>query len=385
MDVSGCVMAALLAVPFLALPAHAGGQAPGLEARKPGDVAQLGTHRVTVREMDVTPVVRNEYSARYSFDCYGNELLETLREQERLDDVVAAGKTEFDKQVLLMDWTYKRFPLFGPPGGKPNSTLEILKAVDEGKSFNCGFFARVNRDALAAMGYVVRGVGLKGAKSDGNGSEHSILEVWSNQYRKWIVLDPTLNVYFEKDGKPLNAYEIRQEWFYNDGKDLTIVIGPARERHPVSDLPIDRAYHKGFGMLGINDRSIGKFLYIAYTPKTADGGPDYGRMFITKDALCEGLSYHTRKCPDDPAREPYWPMCQADLKLAVADGAKLKVTVDTFTPDFAGYRSRVDGGDWREGALESWGLHAGTNSLEVVAVNEFGLTGLPSKVVLDVQ
>jgi len=284
-----------------------------------------------------------------------------------------------------MDWTYKRFPLFGPPGGRPNNTLEILQAVDEGMSFNCAFFARVNRDALAAMGYVVRSIGLKGAKGDGNGSEHSILEVWSNQYRKWIVLDPTLNVYFEKRGVPLNAYEIRQEWFYNQGQDLTIVIGAERERHPVTDLPIDRAYHEGFGMLGINDRSIGKFLYIAYTPSQPDGGPDYGQMFITKDKLCEGVPYHTRKCPDDPAREPYWPMCQADLKLAPAGDMKLKVTVDTFTPDFAGYRWRVDNGDWQEGTPDVWDLHVGTNSLEVVSVNEFGCTGLPSKVVLEVQ
>ena len=218
-----------------------------------GDTFSLGPRKVTVVEYDATPVVRNQYSERYYFDCFGDEEMAKLRQQEKLDDVIAKGKTEFEKQVLVLDWTYKRFPLFGPPGAKADTAREILAAVDQGKAFNCGYFSRVLREAAASVGWVVRDIGLKGKEGDGNGTEHSILEIWSNQYRKWIVLDPTLNIYFEKDGMPLNAYEIRQEWFYNEGKGLVIVIGVARERHGVGDLPIIRGHHPGFGNLGIND------------------------------------------------------------------------------------------------------------------------------------
>ena len=35
--------------------------------------------------------------------------------------------------------------------------------------------------------------------------EHSVTEIWSNQHRKWVMLDPTSNMYLEKDGVPLNA------------------------------------------------------------------------------------------------------------------------------------------------------------------------------------
>jgi hypothetical protein len=363
----------------------AGAPAAGLEAKRAGDTFALGSRQVTVREMDVTPVVRNEYSKVFDFDCFANLRCQQLRRQEKLDDVVAKGASEFDKQVLLMDWTYKRFKLFGAPSAKPGNVLEILRAVDEGNSFNCGYYADVLQAALGSEGWVVRAIGLKGAKSDGNGSEHSILEVWSSQYRKWIVLDPTLNIYFEKGGVPLNAYEIRQEWFYNKGKDLVIVIGAERERHTTADLPIVRATHKGFGNLGINGDSLGKFLYIAYQPTTRDGKPDYANMFITKDQLCEGVQYHTRKNPADPAHEPYWPMCQAALALTPSGDSKLDVAADTVTPDFADYRWRVDGGDWRQGPPGQWTLHEGSNSLEVVSVNKFGREGVPSKVVLEAK
>ena len=356
-----------------------------LTIHQAGERLRLGPHTVTVKEYDVTHVIRNQFGEPFRFDCHGGEGLRLLREREHLEDVVAAGRTEFDKQVLLLDWTYKRFPLFGPPGARAHGALEILSAVDEGKAFNCSYFARVMREAASSMGWVVRSIGLKGAESDGNGSEHAILEIWSNEYRKWIAFDPTLNIYFESDNIPLNAFEIRQLWFYNEGRDLTIVIGAARERYRVDELPIVRAYHRGFGNLAINRRSLGKFLYIAYSPTAVSGDPDYAKMFITRDKLNEGVPYHDRPCPDDPARDPYWPMCQVDLAFSLVHGLKLKVTVDTWTPDFAGHRWRIDGDPWQEGAPAEWVLHGGGNSLEVIPSNKFGVDGVPSRVALEVE
>ena len=51
-------------------------------ARKPlavGDVIRLPGGEATVREWDVTPVVRNKYSERFKFDKSGNPKLAQLR------------------------------------------------------------------------------------------------------------------------------------------------------------------------------------------------------------------------------------------------------------------------------------------------------------------
>jgi len=380
------VSVALLVATNLFAAAAESKAAAGLETKKAGDVVKLGTHEVTVKEMSVTPLVRNWCSERYKFDCYGSEDLKTLRTQEKLDAVTAKGKTDFQKQVLLLDWAHKRFKLFGSPTkkearGKP---LEIVKAIDQGHAFNCSYYATLLRTALRSCGYVAREIGLKGAKGDGNGTEHGIVEVWSNDYRKWIALDPTLNVYFKKGGVPLNAYEIRQEWFYNGGKELQIIIGAEGRKHTRADLPIARGTHKGFGTLKIKPESIGKFLYIAYTPIQPNGKPDYGQMFIIKDKLCEGVTYHTRRNPEKPGQEPYFPVQQAALKLTLAGGTKIAVGVDTLTPDFKTYRWRTDGGKWTDGKPSTWSLHKGTNTLEVAAVNKFGIQGVASKVVLEI-
>src|SRR3712207_9513543 len=71
-------------------------------------------------------------------------------------------------------------------------------------------------------------------------TEHSSTEIWSNQHRKWVMFDPTFAMYAEKDGVPLNAYELRQEWFRRDGRDLVFVLGKERRRYRKSDLPVLR-------------------------------------------------------------------------------------------------------------------------------------------------
>jgi hypothetical protein len=359
-----------------------------LTAKKAGDTVKLAGGEAIVTAMDVLPLVRNEFSDRFKFDCFAEESLKTLRKQEKLDEVAAPGKTEFEKQVLLLDWAHKRIRHFGaPPENAPGDALGILKGADAGQTFNCGYYAEVLRAALLSMGYISRAICLKGARSDGNGSEHSVVEVWSNQHRKWVVMDPTLDMYFLKGETPLNAFELRQEWFYKDkGKELTIVVGKGAEKHTTADMPIKRETHAGFGTLELNENSLGKFLYIGYVPVTIDGKSDYGKMFITRDNLCAGVPYHTRTCPRDPATEPYWPMQQAALTLTPGAGTAITVKADTMTPDFDRFRHRLDGGTWMDGPpAEEWKLHKGGNTLEVQAVNKFGVEGAVSKVALEVE
>src|SRR5690554_5578451 len=72
-----------------------------------GSAAVVGGRRVVVKQVEMLPLVENEYSRRFRFDKYENSKLKQLREQENLDEVVAAGKDEFEKQVLLLDWAYR--------------------------------------------------------------------------------------------------------------------------------------------------------------------------------------------------------------------------------------------------------------------------------------
>lgn len=326
------------------------------------------------------PRVENDYSKRFRFDSFDNPKLEELRRRHRLDDVVAMGKDEFDRQVRLMDWTHRRFKRFGQPSIPTRGALEVLDAIGAGHRFFCAQYGQVLVSAAASLGWVDRLLALRrhqGANRVGGSTEHTTTEIWSNQYRKWVMLDPTSNLYVERDGLPLNAWEIRQEWFYREGKDLVFVVGKDRQRYRKAELPIVLRHFEGFGDLTFEPDEPDKYGFIGYIPNTdlMDSGLDYGGMFITQDALCSGTSWHTRDLPPHPATDPYFPIGQSSLRLT-AKGEGLVVELKTLTPNFRRFEARKGGGEWRPSEERfTWEVHPGTNRLEVRTVNAFGVTG----------
>ena len=161
------------------------------------------------------------------------------------------------------------------------------------------------------MGWVDRPLALRRPDQFGHGStEHTSTEIWSNQYRKWVMLDPTFAMYVEKDGVPLSAFEIRQEWFYRGAKDITFVLDKDRKRYHKSDFPVFRGRYEGFGDLVLDEGAVNPYGFIGYVPNTnlMNAGPDYGNMFITQDKLCEGTKWHQRDRPRRPgATTPIFP------------------------------------------------------------------------------
>lgn len=371
-----------------------------IDAMKAGESVDIGGRRVTVKQIDILPLVENEYSKRFTFDSYENPKLKLLREQEKLDEVVAAGKDEFDRQVLLLDWTYRRFKKFGRPTSEARGALDVVKAIDEGNTFFCSHYGDVMVSAAASLGWVNRPMSLRiGNRITGSGgggsTEHTITEIWSNQYRKWVMFDPTYALYVEKDGVPLSAWEIRSEWFGNEGADLKFVMGAERKKYTRKDMPILRAKHAGFGDLSLDTRTMDKYAFLGYIPNTnlMDAGMDWGKMFIVRDALTEGVSWHNRDNPKNPGVDAYFPINQAALTITAAgaaeaeaaEGVTLAVSAATMSPNFLTFRYRYDEGEWTEGKVTGWKLHAGSNTLEVQAVNRFGVGGPVSKVALEVK
>lgn len=352
-----------------AAPARAG-QEPTLD---------LGGRKATIRKLDTLPFVESEYTKRFRFDAHENPKLKELRERYRLDEVVAPGKDEFDRQVHLLDWVHRQFKKFGRPSAKPRGALEILKAVEEGHTFFCAHYATVLVSAAASLGWVDRSLALRRhqGSAQGGSTEHTSTEIWSNQHRKWVMIDPTANMHIEKEGVPLNAWEIRTEWFYREGRDLVFVIGKERKKHRKAELPIFLGRFAGFGDLTVPADELDKYGFTGYIPNTdlMDFGEDYGKMFIVKDKLCDGTKWHERTLPANPAVDPYFPIGQASLSLA-ADGTNVRASLKTLTPNLKEFRVRIDGGEWKaSGETFSWSVRPGPNRLEAQTLNRFGVEG----------
>jgi hypothetical protein len=363
---------------------------PASESLKVGDTMDLNGRAATLRRLETLPEVESEYTKRFKFDSYDNPKLKELRERNRLDEVIAPGKDEFERQVLLMDWTHRQFKKFGRPSTNCHGALAILNAIDDGHTFFCAQYAEVLVSAAASLGWVDRPLALRrhqGVNKVGGSTEHSVTEMWSNQHRKWVMFDPTSNMHLEKDGVPLNAWEIREEWFYCGGTNLVFVVGKERKQSRKSDLPIVLGYFAGFGDLTVQLDELDKYGFIGYIPNTdlLDAGYDYAKMFIVKDPLCDGTKWHLRTLPANPAGDPYFPIGQAALRLR-AEGGSLHVALKTLTPNFKKYEVRIDRAEWkRSGESFVWPVHPGENRLEARTANQFGVTGPVSVAEIDVK
>src|SRR5258708_5007059 len=91
---------------------------------KEGATVDLAGRAATIKTLDTLPYVESEYTKRFVFDLFDNPMLKELREKYKLDEVIAPGKSEFDKQVLLMNWTHAQFKKFGTPSTKAKGALE---------------------------------------------------------------------------------------------------------------------------------------------------------------------------------------------------------------------------------------------------------------------
>ncbi len=355
-----------------------------------GDRFRVAGGLGTVEALETLPLVTNEFSRRFRFDSWENPRLAELRERQHLADVVRSGADEFAQQRLLMHWAHDRFPKFGRPSTNCHGALAILSAIEGGHTFYCAHYAEVLLSAAASLGWIDRPLALRrhqGVNKVGGSTEHSVIEIWSNQHRKWVMLDPTSDLHLERAGVPLNAWEIRQEWFYQHGTNLTFVVGREGRRLRKADLPIALQTFPDFGQLTVEPDELDKYGFIGYIPNNdlLTSGYDYGQMFITKDALCAGTSWHVRTLPKDPAVDPYFPVGQAALGLESA-GDGLRITLQTFTPNFSRYEARVDGGPWQPwGAVFAWTLHSGRNQVEARTANRFGVSGPISRAVVTVD
>jgi len=333
-----------------------------------GQTFDLAGGKARVVRADALPFVDNDYSRLYVYEKCENPDLKKLRETCRLEEVVAAGKTELEKQALLLGWVRAQFPFGRPPREDMRNSLEIMEFARQGQTGHCVQYSALLVSTAASLGWVCRPLAFP---------RHSLNEIWSNQHRKWVMFDPTRPGYAEVRGAPANAWEIRQQWYERQGQGLVWVWtrhGKPPEREPPPQSK---------GLLEYFPR----FCFIGYVPNTdwLTSPPDWARMFITKDKYCGETKWHTRRCPENPGVDPYFPIDQATPVLQ-ALGGDLRVELRSLTPNFKEFRVRFDGGQWKTSESSfTWLLRGGQNKLEAVSVNKFGVEGPTSTVELEVS
>src|SRR5882762_721450 len=176
-------------------------------------------------------------SAFVSFEDLSSPKFAALKVKYRLDTIFHGESDEFKRILMLRDWISRIIKIddYGPYAGD-GSVESILDEALKGHGFHCGHYTAVQNAIANAYGYVTRCLlADTGVPVDYmvGGGHHAINETWLNSYHKWFLSDAKYNYHFEKNGIPLSALEIRDEYLRNRAADIILVQGPDRVRKDI--------------------------------------------------------------------------------------------------------------------------------------------------------
>ncbi len=305
--------------------------------------------------------------------------LEILREKYHLDDLVAGAETEVERFAALRHWTRHQWDN-GWVGGEyafcaPMDALVVLDMAKRGKcAAFCGHYAAVFVQCALALGYTGRDVYL---------CTHACAEVWSNQYGKWIIMDPgpdqddekRINYHYECRGVPMNSLELHERLTEGDWEGLEAVTSnPSNHWEPARDPDAMQRYLYVRIPFRNNmlDSPLPGDLDVRGYPSTTD-------WIVWRDGAVSELRrdypYSTNRKGDI-----YWTLNQVAIYPSYGDRTGwLRLEFDTQTPNLRTYQVRLDGAGWTPcGSTFDWQLHKGRNLLEARTLNAFDIPGIVS-------
>jgi hypothetical protein len=327
---------------------------------------------------------RIEQGVPIRFETFEAPELATLRSQEGLESVVAGASSEFEKMLLIKNWVAAQWPHGTPDPYPPWNALVVLDWIRGGTTGGfCAQYSQVLLQSLASLGMTARYVEIGSIE---NPTAHFIVEVWSNQHKKWVVLDSDFNVHFERRGIPLSALEIHDALLSGDLSEVLAIKGAFRDGHADPDSwPMKTAelyyyvrYHLKANHLSAPDEpqfdrfnDMIEWNDAATVPWELSTVPS----IYLKDRLTNQVTN------DRVAAEA--PLNQVVMTVAEQSESEIILIFETNALEFRNYQIRLSSpryqkNEWQDlgSATYRWRPDFRTRVLEVRAVNIRGIAGV---------
>lgn len=343
------------------------------------------TKNIQIIKYDNPRIVRS--SIPFEDESFTHPKLKQFRKQFRLDSLTDGAKNEFELITRLAKWSSEQwkkghlgeaYPLW--------NALEILKQHRDGNPVG-GFCLQYNLVLLQAcesFGIAGRVLSLgPGNRTDLIRSGHEVIELWSNDYRKWVYVDGNHALYVvdEKTKTPLSLLELHQR---------QSVALTNREHRPV------KIVHVGAGESPWTDFTNKiPFIELRLIPRS---------NFLEQKSplpLNQGMrgwfwtGHYVWAGERNSARRLYphrvqkrdnweWTLNQAHVWLgATKEPGVLRVHLETQTPSFESFIAQID--NEKSQRISSgwlWKLRKGKNRLRVYPRNVAGREGIPTDIAL---
>lgn len=137
-------------------------------------------------------------------------------------DRIAGDGTDFERSIRLLNWLCDHVYHYGyydnHVGRDGLKLLDYAFDKGENRGINCRALSIILTECLLSVGIKARTVSMV-PLSPYDGDNHVICEFYDEVRSKWVMIDPTFNLYLtDKDNNPLSILEIRN--ILADRKDV---------------------------------------------------------------------------------------------------------------------------------------------------------------------
>lgn len=333
-----------------------------------------------------------------SFEDLSSPKFKVLREKYQLDTVLQGEEDEFKRMLLLRDWIRTVVQISDFEEAYPGDDFAegILDAALAGQGFHCGHYMIVQNAIMNSYGYVTRCLGAGPGVKGGPDGHHGINEIWSNRFQKWFLSDAKYNHHFEKDGIPLSALEIRDEYLKNKATDVMLVKGP--DRTPITDDGVLNS--KGEIVTITKERFAQTYTWIEWESVNnrfigwPENSSDLARLNMYADEyfkintwLWDGKphwAYNTENMILVTDRNAlYWTpnTIKAEVKI---EGEEAIIELNSNTPNLMTYQMQdVTDGMWKDISNPvSLSLKNKRNEMQFRSLNLANVAGIPYRVII---
>jgi hypothetical protein len=348
---------------------------------EPDAVFTLAGRSLRVAASQNNPVIPPRHG--FAHETFRHPDLARLRRKYRLNLITAGIAGEFDRQLALRDWVCAAWAAGQPSVAFPPLVHEghvdrmLTRARREGRAYFCTYKAMASVELAAAFGWTARLVNIM---------KHMVHEIWSNDLNKWALHDSLYNLHYERDGTPLSAREIREE-FHRDGARRVRAVWGRRRRDLGPARCADFAWYAVYMHNNFFDFPPGDHIHPLLMPRDRWNRGKHWRQGAQiarrrgDKYLCKGMVVEE----SDPRHLDYR-INQTEILLLHREGTLL-ARFQHNMPNYGALMTRVNGAAWQRHA--QWRrtelrlpVDAGPVTLEARCVNSAGVSGPVSAVTL---
>lgn len=302
----------------------------------------------------------------FTYENWAEPKVWELRKQEKLDSVIEGCKTDIEIFKRLTIWSRHQFKPGNPDPYPMSNGLDILKDIRSGKTGGfCGQYTYLLADALKSFGFFdVRYVELWRDPQN----THFMLEAWSNQLGRWVLLDPLYaTTVTDEKNQLLSAWEVQSA--VAAGKESTLKQSWLTSESE-ADHPSPKDYFSLFRLVAVSLRNN---LAAADHPWTIQ---ERYRDFLAMKGPFMKAPYLNQSNREADFQSPK-NVCSMRIE---PEAGSTRITLSNLgtCPHFDYFEVKLDSGKWMS-APSQFELKDKFKEMECRTVNKMGIRGVIEK------